>query len=67
MYLLAILVPPLAVLFCRKPFQALINFGLCFLIWIPAVIHAFAVVGEYKAQKRAKEQERMMQQMMTRR
>lgn len=52
MYLLAILLPPLAVLLAGKPVQALINFMFCFLLWVPAVIHAWAVVGEYKADKR---------------
>lgn len=49
MYLLAILLPPIAVLFAGKPFQALINFFLCFLFFFPAMIHALFVVHEAKS------------------
>jgi uncharacterized membrane protein YqaE (UPF0057 family) len=52
MYLLAILLPPVAVLFCGKPFQALLNFILTCLFWIPGVIHAIMVVHERKQDKR---------------
>jgi uncharacterized membrane protein YqaE (UPF0057 family) len=51
MYLLAIFFPPLAVLLVGKPFQAFINLLLCLLFWIPAVIHAFAIVNEKKMKK----------------
>jgi len=44
-YLLALLVPPLAVLVCGKPAQALLNCMLCFCLWIPAVVHALFVVS----------------------
>jgi len=54
MRLLAIFIPPLAVLIAGKPIQALINLGLCVLLWIPAVIHAWGVVSDYKADKRFK-------------
>ena len=60
MYLLAIFLPPVAVLFAGKPFQAFINFCLCFLMWIPAVIHAILVVRDKKADKRMERQVRMM-------
>ena len=60
MYLLAIFLPPLAVLFCGKPIQALINFCLCFLFWVPAVIHAILVVRDKKADKRMERQVKMM-------
>lgn len=53
MYLLAIFLPPIAVLLCGKWFQAILNFLLCLLLFIPGVIHAFLVVGEHKADKRA--------------
>lgn len=53
MYLLAVLVPPLAVLICGKPVQALINLLLCLLLYIPGIIHAVMVVNEYKADRRA--------------
>lgn len=56
MRLLAIFLPPVAVLIAGKPIQALINFGLCFLLFIPAIIHAWGVVTDYKADKRMKSQ-----------
>lgn len=52
MRLLAIICPPLAVLFCGKPIQALLNLGLTCLLWVPGVIHAWGVVGDRKADKR---------------
>ena len=52
LYLLAILVPPLAVLVVGKPFQALINLGLTILLWVPGMIHALFVVNNYYADKR---------------
>ena len=48
MYLLAILLPPVAVLFCGKPFQAVINFILTLIFWVPGVIHAILVVHDKK-------------------
>lgn len=51
MYLLAFICPPLAVLICGKPIQACVNLVLCFTV-VGAWIHAFAVVAEYKADKR---------------
>lgn len=56
MYLLAILFPPLAVLLCGKPFQAMINFFLTLIVWIPGVIHAILVVSDKKADKRLEKQ-----------
>lgn len=52
LYLLAILVPPLAVLFCGKPFQALLNLVLWLLGIIPGIIHALFVVSSHHADKR---------------
>ena len=52
MYLLAVIVPPVAVLICGKPIQALINLVLCFIFYIPGMIHAIMVVNEYKGDKR---------------
>ncbi|MEK3954011.1 MULTISPECIES: YqaE/Pmp3 family membrane protein [Psychrobacillus] len=60
LYLLAIFLPPVAVLLVGKPFQAFINFLLCFLIWIPAVIHAILVVNEHKANKRMVKQAKLI-------
>ena len=55
-YLLAILLPPIAVLICGKPFQAVINLLLCVLLWVPGVIHALFVAHDYYADQRTKEQ-----------
>lgn len=52
LYLLAILVPPLAVLLCGKPMQAVLNLGLCLLLWIPGILHALLVVSSHQADKR---------------
>lgn len=52
MYLLAILLPPVAVLLCGKPVQALLNLGLTLLLWIPGSIHACLVVASHNADKR---------------
>ena len=59
MYLLAIFLPPVAVLVAGRPGQALINFLLIWLFWVPAVIHAILVVNEYKADKRMERQVKM--------
>jgi uncharacterized membrane protein YqaE (UPF0057 family) len=52
LYLVAILLPPLAVLLTGRPFQALLNFLLTLMLWVPGVIHALFVVQEHKANKR---------------
>jgi uncharacterized membrane protein YqaE (UPF0057 family) len=54
LYLVAILVPPLAVLLCGKPFQALLNIVLTLLIYFPGMIHAILVVNNYYADQRTK-------------
>ena len=51
-YFLAIILPPLAVLLCGKPFQFILNIFLTLLFWIPGVIHAFFVVNAHLADKR---------------
>ena len=56
MYLLAILLPPVAVLFCGKPFQAISNFILTLIFWVPGVIHAILVVHDKKADRRVRKQ-----------
>jgi uncharacterized membrane protein YqaE (UPF0057 family) len=60
MYLLAIFLPPVAVLLAGKPFQAIINFFLTLLFWIPGAIHAILVVNEKKADKRSERQAKMI-------
>ena len=52
MILLAILLPPIAVLLKGEPIQALLNIVLCFLCWIPGIIHAIMVVNAANADKR---------------
>ena len=54
LYLLAILLPPLAVLLTGRPFQALINLPLTLAFWFPGVLHAILVVNEHKADRRAR-------------
>ena len=51
-YLLAIIFPPLAVLLCGKPFQAILNCFLTLLLWIPGMIHAILVVNAHLADRR---------------
>ena len=45
-YLLAILLPPVAVLFCGRPLQALLNLVLTLCFWVPGAIHAVLVVNQ---------------------
>jgi uncharacterized membrane protein YqaE (UPF0057 family) len=52
MYLLAIILPPIAVLICGKPIQAILNLILTLIFWIPGMIHALFVVHGYYADKR---------------
>ncbi|KMT65831.1 YqaE/Pmp3 family membrane protein [Catenovulum maritimum] len=54
MYLLAILLPPIAVLIAGRPMLALLNLVLCFCLYIPGVVHAIFVVHTSKADKRNK-------------
>lgn len=54
MRFLAVVFPPLAVLLCGKPIQAVLNFVLTCFLWFPGVIHAWGVVGDRKADKRTK-------------
>jgi uncharacterized membrane protein YqaE (UPF0057 family) len=51
-YLLAVILPPVAVLICGKPIQALLNLVLTLLLWIPGLIHAIFVVNGYYADQR---------------
>lgn len=52
-YLLAIILPPVAVLLCGKPVQALLNLVLTLFFWIPGVVHALFVVNSHLADVRA--------------
>lgn len=51
-YLFAILLPPIAVLSCKKPFSALLNLILCCFFVIPGIVHALFVVSNYNADAR---------------
>lgn len=68
MYLVAFLIPPLAVLCCGKVFQALFNFALWvvawltllifgagLLAWLVCAVHAVLVVGQNKNERRHSE------------
>jgi len=50
-YFLAIVFPPLAVLLCGKPIQALLNFLLTLLLVVPGIVHALLVVHSHLADK----------------
>lgn len=51
-FILALVVPPLAVLLCGRPIAALFNILLCLCGGIPGILHAMYVVAEYKADQR---------------
>ena len=51
-YFLAIILPPVAVLLCGKPFQAILNLILTMFFWIPGVVHALFVVNSHLADVR---------------
>jgi len=52
LYLLAIILPPIAVLLCGKPIQFFFNIILTLLFWVPGMIHAILVVNSHLADKR---------------
>ena len=54
-YLLAIILPPLAVFLCGKPIQTILSIILTLCFWVPGVIHALFVVHNHLAEKRNKE------------
>jgi uncharacterized membrane protein YqaE (UPF0057 family) len=64
LYLVAVVLPPLAVLLAGKPFQAIISFilQLTLIGWVPATIHALFVVNNYYADRRANRMIRAMSQ-----
>jgi uncharacterized membrane protein YqaE (UPF0057 family) len=55
LYLIAVVCPPLAVLLCGKPFQALLSILLSLILWFPGVLHAVLVVHDHYENKRARE------------
>lgn len=61
LYLVAVLLPPLAVLMAGKPWQAILNLVLLFVtVYIGALIHALFVVHNHYADQR---QDRLVQEM----
>lgn len=58
LYLLALVFPWLAVLFCGKPIEAVLNFVAWVTIigTIPAIIHGMAVVSSHQADQRSDRQ-----------
>jgi uncharacterized membrane protein YqaE (UPF0057 family) len=52
LYLVAIFIPPLAVLLAGKPGQAFLNLLLTLLFYFTVLIHAFAIIADSNAQKR---------------
>jgi uncharacterized membrane protein YqaE (UPF0057 family) len=64
MYLLAIFLPPLAVLIKKGFLAALLNLFLCLLGFFPGVIHAFIVVAEANADKRTEKIEKKFDELI---
>lgn len=60
LYIVAILCPPLAVLLCGKPIQAILNVVLSFLLYFPGMLHALVVVADHNADKRTARLERAL-------
>lgn len=54
-YLLAIVLPPVAVAFSAGLMTFLLNVALCLLFWIPGIVHAILVVNRFYADRRHKE------------
>lgn len=53
--ILAIFLPPVAVLLCGRPMAALVNFLLCLIGFIPGIIHAIYIVNQSENDKRMKQ------------
>lgn len=52
-FFLALVLPPVAVLLCGKPFQAVLNVFLTLFFWVPGAVHACLVVNAHLADRRA--------------
>lgn len=59
-FLLAILLPPVAVLLCGKPIQFFLNLLLTLCFYVPGAVHAVLVVNNHLADQRADRIERAM-------
>ncbi len=53
LYLVAVVLPPLAVLLCGKPWQALLSILLTLGLYVPGLLHALFVVHNHYADQRA--------------
>ena len=62
MYLVALIFPPLAVLLCGKPFQAIVNFFLTLAFYFPGALHALLVVGSRNTERRHNEHLEVMRE-----
>jgi uncharacterized membrane protein YqaE (UPF0057 family) len=60
LYLLAVILPPVAVLLRGKPLQALLNLLLTICLWVPGVIHAWIVINGANADARMKKQAKLI-------
>lgn len=61
-YLIAILLPPLAVLLCGKPVQFFLNIILTLCFYVPGAIHAVLVVNSHLADQRTERLERAIRE-----
>lgn len=52
LYLVAVILPPVAVLLAGKPFQALLSIPLTLLFYVPGIVHALFVVHNHYADQR---------------
>jgi len=52
-FILAILLPPVAILLCGRPLLAVLSIPLCVLFWIPGVALAIYVVMQRDADRRS--------------
>ena len=52
LYLVAVILPPLAVGLAGKPFQALLSIPLTLLFYVPGIVHALFVVHNHYADRR---------------
>ena len=60
LYLLAVILPPVAVLLRGRPIQALLNLVLCVFFWLPGVVHAWIVINGANKDKRMREQAKLI-------
>lgn len=60
LYLLAVLLPPVAVILKGKPIQALLNLLLTICFYVPGIIHAWIVINGANKDKRMKQQAKLI-------